>query len=128
MHIFIDESGTFLASPGGTGISLVGALTIPGQRLAKIEAKYARIRSRLPTVRGEVKGRLLDEAQVADVVDLLRRNEALLELVAIDMNTHDTNDIELHKLNQARGVTNQLTDKHHPNLRKELEALASRIA
>ncbi len=128
MHIFIDESGSFVQGAGARGISLVGALVIPGGRLANVQRNYAAIRPRLPKERGEVKGRLLTDIQVQQVTNLLRRNEAMLELVAIDLNMHTANDIHTHKLEQAAGITRGLTEKHHPNLRAEAAALAQRVA
>lgn len=127
MHIFIDESGTFTRSAGKPGVSVVGALVIPGKRLAKVERKYAAMRARFTKERGEVKGRLLDEAQVASVIDLLARNECLFELVAIDMNMHEAADIQRHQAGQAQGTTNQLTDQHHPNVRRQCAELAAKI-
>lgn len=114
MHIFIDESGTFVSGEQASGLSLVGALIIPDERVARINKKYAVIRSTLPQERGEVKGRLLGEAQVAKVVELLRKNEVLLELVAIDLNAHEAADIEKHKLHQAKGMTSRLTEADQP--------------
>lgn len=128
MRIFIDESGTFVPSRDGSGLSLVGALTIADGRLAQIERRYARIRPHLPKERREVKGRLLAEPHVAAVVDLLRRNEALLELTAIDANLHEPQDIAAHRVGQARGMTSGLTDAHHPNVWKWAERLAARVA
>jgi hypothetical protein len=78
VYIFIDESGVFVPSPTRPGISLVGALVIPEGRIANVVRKYKVIRARLPKERGEVKGRLLAEAEVSEIVDLLRRNECLL--------------------------------------------------
>ena len=128
MHIFIDESGSFVQGAGARGISLVGALVIPEGRMANVRRKYAAIRARLPKEKNEVKGRLLTSAQVWEVAELLRRNEAILELVAIDLNLHTEADIHAHKLEQAAGVTRNLTDEHHPNMRASCEALAKRVA
>lgn len=127
MHIFIDESGLFLPSASGIGVSVVGALVIPDCRRAHIERKFAAIRPGLPKERGEVKGRLLTEAQVTRVVDLLRRNEVLLELVAIDLNIHTPQDIELHKLQHAAAITRSLTDAHPPEVRREAADRRARV-
>lgn len=56
LHLFIDESGTFVRAPNKPGISLVGALVIPDERRARIEKKCLAMRPRLPMERGEVKG------------------------------------------------------------------------
>jgi hypothetical protein len=127
MHIYVDESGSFVPSGTKAGISLVGALVIPDGRKAKIFSKYAALRSRLPKHVGEVKGRLLNEDQVAEVVELLRRNEALLEIVAIDLNTHEPAEIEASKRELAESMTRGLTDAHHPSVLAGAASLAKRI-
>jgi hypothetical protein len=122
MHIFIDESGTFKG-----GVSVVGALIIPDVRLVKLEKKYATFRPELPQEKGEVKGRLLSERQVASVVSMLARYEVLFEITAIDMAIHIDADIADHKARQAEGLTRNLTDEHHPNLRAGLFDLRRRL-
>jgi len=67
MHIFIDESGSFSGFHEGS-ISAVGALAIPDFKLAFLTKKYNKLRLHLPKFKGEVKGRLLDEEQIAQVV------------------------------------------------------------
>lgn len=127
MHIFIDESGVFVPSPTRLGISLVGALVIPESRIANVVRKYKVIRARLPKERGEVKGRLLAEAEVSEIVDLLRRNECLLEVVGIDLNMHSDADIQAHKLDLARVMMTGVTPAHHPNVHNWVHGLADRI-
>jgi hypothetical protein len=80
MKIFIDESGSFSGFQTGS-VGAVGALAVPDGKLAFIEKKYAKIRRRLPLFKGEVKGRLLNEMQVAEVVSLVARNAAIFEVV-----------------------------------------------
>jgi hypothetical protein len=127
MHIFIDESGVFVPSRTRSGISLVCALVIPDGRMANVERKYKAIRTQLSKERGEVKGRLLAEADMAKVVDLLRRNECLLEVVGIDLNMHSDADIGTHKLDLARVMVAGATNTHHPNVHGWVRGLAERI-
>ena len=88
--IFIDESGSFSGFDRTTPPSLgvVGALSIPHGHMAKLTRKYEILRRNFPLDRGEVKGRLLGEAHVAAVVELLRRNSAVLELTIADVGAH----------------------------------------
>tara|TARA_R110002020_G_scaffold50791_6_gene143699 strand:+ start:1628 stop:2623 length:996 start_codon:yes stop_codon:yes gene_type:complete len=130
MHIFIDESGTFALSERATSVSAVGALVIPTGRLPYFERLYSRLRPSLSKHNGEVKGRLLDEAQIGQVVALLRRVGAFFEVVAIDMGLHDQEAILGHKKKQEHAVTGYLTEEHHPNvvagvwdLRRRLEEM-----
>ncbi|WP_316238673.1 hypothetical protein [Bradyrhizobium sp. SZCCHNR1015] len=96
MHIFIDESGTFSGFQTNS-VSVVGALVIPDVMMANVEKKYAKFRDKLPKENGEVKGRLLNEAQVDRVVCLLARNEALFEITALDLGLHQENAVRDYK-------------------------------
>lgn len=71
MHVFIDESGTFIGHQPRS-ISVVGALAIPDGNLPRLKKKYARIRKSLLTGDGEVKGRDLDAGQIDRVVRLIK--------------------------------------------------------
>jgi len=84
MKIFIDESGTFSGfHPGSLGA--VGALAILDRKLTLLEKKYSKIRQHLPRLNGEVKGKLLNENQISEVVSLLARNEVIFEVTVIDL-------------------------------------------
>ena len=123
MHIFLDESGTFaLPAPGTFSPSIVGALVVPDFKLAKLEQRYARLRHRLPKDAGEVKGRLLNEAQVAQVVDLLRRNSGLFFAHVIETGLEDKDLIRLHREGAAEAMTKHLTDGHFDSLKADVWA------
>src|ERR1700737_3671427 len=96
MQIFIDESGSFTGFHAGS-VGAVGALAIPDGKLAFIEKKYAKIRRRLPLFKGEVKGRLLNEKQVAEIVSLLARNAAIFEVTILDLGLHTPEGITAYK-------------------------------
>ncbi len=93
MHIFIDESGTFVLPSTANNVSLVGALVIPDRRLPYIEKRYSKIRSRLPKEKGEVKGRLMGESDIDLVVSMLAEQQVLFEACAIDLGTHSLEDL-----------------------------------
>jgi hypothetical protein len=123
VHIFIDETGSF----GGTGKfsspSFVGALIVPSARRASLEKKYAKLREKLPLDdKGEVKGRSMDEVDVAAVVDLLMEHEALFDCAGIEMGAHTDEGLNAFQAAQAAKFTANLTDQHHPNLRAQVEA------
>lgn len=132
MHIFIDESGTFtIPQDGGISPCIVGALIVPEFKLEQICKKYRPIRQNLPKDKGEVKGRLLSEPQVAKVVDVLRRNSCIYATLLIEMSLEDRSEVEEHRAKTAQGLTENLTDEHQPELvksvwehRAELEAMA----
>jgi hypothetical protein len=128
MHIFIDESGTFThpaASPHA--VSVVGALIIPDSVLPSLGQKYARLRTELPMEDGEVKGRLLSENQIADVISVLSRHQVLYEATAIDMGIHTASDVVAHRAAQAERITGHLTPQHHPNVRRGVWELRRRL-
>ena len=96
VKVFIDESGSFVSLPDGT-LCMVGALILPDQNYKFIEKLYLKLRSRLPKENGEVKGRHLDEEQINLVVDLLRRNQAILEINAVDLKIQSEHDLEKYR-------------------------------
>lgn len=133
MHIFIDESGTF-SSPGKAAVSAVGALVVPDRRLPYLIKRYARLRPSLPQEKGEVKGRLLSEEQVGQVVSLVKDKGAFFEVVTTDMSLNTEEVVATHQRGQAHGITANLTEEHHPTviaasrgLREELEAMAPQL-
>lgn len=103
MHIFIDESGSFTGYHAHS-ISVVGALAIPDSKLDFIKKKYAKIRARLSLEKGEVKGRLLNEKQVAEVVTMLARNEVLFEIAVADLGFHTESNVTKYKKQHAEGM------------------------
>ncbi|AVF04677.1 MULTISPECIES: hypothetical protein [Devosia] len=130
MHIFIDESGTFALSTKPASISAVGSLTIPDHSMRGFEKLYGRIRRTLPKSDGQVKGRLLGEKEVGEVVEVLRKIGGIFEVVLIDLAMHSLEQLEAHRARQAVAITAHLTDEHHPdfkhtvwNLRSDLERM-----
>src|SRR5215472_1719023 len=100
MHVFIDESGSF-SGYHERSVSVVGALVLPTWKLPIIRSKYAKLRRFLPTDKGEVKGRLMNESQVDKVVTLLRRNDAIFELTAVDLGFQTEDEILNYKRQHA---------------------------
>src|SRR6266851_5149783 len=127
MHIFIDESGTFTQARKGSSVSVVGALIVPTSRLARVEEKYAAIRADLPTENGEVKGRKLAEQHVKAVVAMLKRYHVLFEATAVDMSIHSPMQVERHKVLQAEGITEGLSEESHPKVRERAFDLRRRL-
>jgi hypothetical protein len=107
---------------------------IPERRRTYILRRYERIRPSLPQEKGEVKGRLLSERQVDEVVSILLNKSVIFEVAAIDMGLHSVEGIQEHQRNQASGITANLTTDHHPTvhresakLRKQLESLSPQL-
>lgn len=128
MHVFIDESGSFSGvEREETNISSVGALVMPDERMPQIYKKYEKIRKLLPKKDGEVKGRLLNETQLTSVVDILRRNECIFEVDAVDLGIHKHEQITAHKKSQEEEITRHLTAQHYESVREDIWALRARL-
>lgn len=129
LHIFIDESGTFT----GTGtkqpaVSVIGALVVASHRLPRLFEKYTKLRLALPKREEEVKGSQLNEKQVASVVELLRKNGALLFASMIDLGSHTAAEIAKHREKRIASLSANLTDKHSKELREGVADLQRRLA
>jgi hypothetical protein len=108
-------------------VSVVGALVIPDVRLARVEKQYGALRADLPKDKGEVKGRLLQEADVQSVVSILARNDVILEVSAVDMGMHSGGAVAVHQSRQAELITASVTERHHPSLRAQMRDLRERL-
>ena len=128
MHIFLDESGTFGAiGSGQSSISVQGALILASHRLPKLFKIYKRLRANLPKRRGEVKGSLLNEAQIASVIDLLRRNEGIFCASMIDTGEHTGEEVEKHRQDGIHALAANLTNGHPEELRANIADLQRRM-
>src|SRR5580700_952416 len=134
MHIFIDESGTFVTRDDGWSIGTVGSLVVTDNQQEMVERMYAQLRPLLKKEKREVKGRLLDEADVRRVAILCRKAGLIYEVSAIVLPPGGSEAVEKHRAWQCEGLTKQMTDKHHPNivarakeLRQRLERLPAQI-
>ncbi len=128
MHIFIDESGVFTHDPTKMATpSAVGALVIPTRSINGFQRLYRRLRQQLPKEKGEVKGRLLNEAELGKVVDILKRMNCVFEVAVIDLAMHTPDELAEHKLAQERALTANLSDEHHPNLVRQVWELRHQL-
>lgn len=128
VHIFLDESGSFGGvETGKSSVSVQGALAIPTKQLDGLFKRYARLRRSLPKRNGEVKGSLLSEDQVAEVVGLLHRYDALFAASLIDLGFHEKEEIERHRLIGVESLSANLTNGHTPELRASIASLQTRM-
>lgn len=127
MHIFVDESGNFVTRPDGSSVGAVGALVMTESQVEMFERRYAQLRPMLPKHNGEVKGRLLGEADVARVVDCARRSGLLYEVTAVDLLPEHDAAVAEHRNEQCEGLTRHLTDRHKPELVSHIHALRARL-
>lgn len=109
-------------------MSTLGALILASHRLPKLFKKYERLRVSLPKRKGEVKGSLLNEIQVAMVVELLRKNGAVFCASMIDLAGHTVEDIASHRNGRIESLALNLTDGHTQELRVSVASLQQRMA
>ena len=113
MHIYIDESGTFaIPTVAKRSVSCVVALVLPSSEHGEILGEFDRIRSRWLPRAQEIKGRQLNEAQVAEVIAFLRRWDVLVEAVLIDTGIHSHQQITDVRIGQAEGLTKHITSEY----------------
>jgi hypothetical protein len=127
MHIFMDESGSFTGLGRIPSPSTVGTLVIPDSKLAKVERAYARLRHVLPTQNGEVKGKLLSEVQVADVVEILRRHNALFEVNLVELGAHTGASVDAYRAQNVQAIRRGLTPEHSAPARTLVERWCATI-
>lgn len=120
MHFFIDETGSFSGWEKFPSLSLLGALIVPDERLKSLEAAYGRLRPHLPQANGEVKGRLLTEAQVQSIVEMLFHHSVIFEAIGIDLGTHTLEAVKEYQQKMANGMTVNLTNDHPEWMQKEV--------
>jgi hypothetical protein len=129
MHIYIDESGSFVLShEQRSSLSCVAALIVS-------ESEHDALLSGFETLAGawgysfsEIKGRNLNESQFAEVIKLLCEfKHTFLRLAAIDVGLHSESVVTNHKKRQAREMRNRMGSQFHPALVSQVYELAARI-
>jgi hypothetical protein len=124
MHIYIDESGIFnnLASKRNVA-SCVAALAIPSSKKVKLFEEFKTLTSGWSGPSGEVKGKELDEAQIAAVVAMLQKYDVVLEITAMDLGIHTQTEISSFKQRQADEVIKYITPEHNAEVVKQLHEI-----
>jgi len=93
MHVYIDESGVFNPAPDPKA-SCLAALLIPSGKKARVFRDFVRLSTSWPHEEGEIKGKLLEATHIAQLVELLYRNDALVEISAFDSALQPRNELE----------------------------------
>lgn len=128
MRIYIDESGIF-ANPNQTtmSVSCVGGVVIPERAISRVFNRYRRLLFSWGKHGTEVKGKDLDEPQVAQVVAMLSKEQLFFVCNLIDMGLHPESLVTQHKGKQADKVVETVNAETHPNLVSQLNELRRRI-
>jgi hypothetical protein len=93
MHIYIDESGVFNPSPDPKA-SCLAALLIPSSNKARVFRDFVRLSEGWPHENGEIKGKLLEEHHIVQLIELLYHNDALVEIRAFDSALQTRGELE----------------------------------
>lgn len=128
MQIFVDESGIFTVPPTKQpSISCVSALVIPDDIYDKICNDFKALKATWGFALTKVKGKLLDEPQVFEVIQMLINRDILLEITAIEMSSQTNDAITRHKLAQAEKMIENLTPRHKPSFVKSLKDVQTKL-
>jgi hypothetical protein len=125
VHIFIDESGQFIAKGSGAPKAAAsGALVVPASQRVSLLREYKKIRRRLRPGDAEIKGSSLNEEEAQEIVRLCRGFEVLLVAVAVDLSSFSTTDVLAYRDRQADNLVANLSREHQPELVHEIWALS----
>jgi hypothetical protein len=128
MHIYLDESGSFVVPEAPrSSISAMGALAIPACYQPAIWKRYRRMRVHWPTENGEVKGRLLNEGQISGLVDMLADTPAIFDIAAIDTGMETRAAVQKHRDRHAEKLLLSVGPKHRPSMIAQMEQIAHRL-
>lgn len=128
MQIYIDEAGNFVPPANGQSLySLVLALVVPTTIEKDLFQEFLRLRDSWPNNAVEIKGSKLDEAQAAQLIELVSRYDVFVKFFAADAATHGDAVVGPFKTRQADAITANLTAEHHPPIVAQLRGLADAI-
>jgi hypothetical protein len=113
MHYFMDEGGNFIPAQGW---AVICSLVLPHKSVGLARREINWISRDWPRKDGELKGGMLQPANLITLVDVLFRHDAILHASAIDMANEIPAGVEAHKVHQCEGITKYLTPAHHPDL------------
>jgi hypothetical protein len=120
MNIYIDESGIFRNPSQKSNIaSVVAALIIPTSQRAEIVKEFRKLTRGWKPKGEEIKGKELNEAQIAAIVNLLKKYPVCVEAKVIDLALITEDEVTILKEGQANNVTANLKPTHHPNIVKQ---------
>jgi hypothetical protein len=94
---------------GKSLFSLVLVLVVPSSIEAKLFGEFSALLNSWPNSGTEIKGSKLDEAQVAQLIELASRRDVFVNFFAVDMATHGESVVNDVKARQAAAITANLT-------------------
>jgi hypothetical protein len=122
MHIYVDESGSFVCTPYSR-VCAIAALAVPSTSRDRLFAEFAQFRREVGGADEELKGSTLTERQIARVVAILLSHDAVLDVCAIDMGMERDALTTSFKHEQADALFEHITPQHKATLVSELRQL-----
>ena len=128
MYIFIDESGSFVIPTNGKwSVCCLAALVFCDEEYPEIVKEFESLKSSWGEQEKEIKGRDLEERQIASVIQLLARHDVIFLPTTIDMGLQSLDGIQKHKEASVAGITKNITPAHSENLVKQLQSLQDKL-
>jgi hypothetical protein len=124
MLIFVDESGSFtIPETGKRNLSCVGALIVPETVHNDLIGDFVKLRNAWVGSQQEAKGNTLNEEQTSETINLLVDRGCLFFVCATEMSLNSDSMISNFQRTQAEYITENVSDAHHPLLRRQLFSL-----
>lgn len=124
MHIYIDESGSFIVpTVKKPKVSCVAALVLPSSKHDEILDGFFKIRSSWGLGVNEIKGNKLQEIHVAEVISFLNDYDVFVEICATDTGSQTEQQVTDYKKYQAVKIIENLTPNHYPDAVNEMHQL-----
>ncbi len=129
MHLFVDESGSFIIpAPGRHAMCCVAALAVPDHALGRLHDLHESLLHEWQPPEGEIKGRDLDERKFRRIFNALHRLDSIAVIVAVDMGLQEEDRVTQHKLSQAEHLRESVAGGEHlPSMRKSVNELADQM-
>lgn len=128
MHIYIDESGIFSNPQSQPNVaSIVAALIIPSTYKAKVFSEFSKLSADWPHEDVEIKGRLLDERQIAAAVNLLQEFDCLAEMNVIDLGIHTEEELSEFQEGMCKIIAGWATEEQSEEFNKQVAEIAAAL-
>jgi len=132
MQIFIDETGQFTPS---SGWSAVCSIALPDKEVGRTRRELSFLTRDWPRANnGELKGGILEKKHLEALVNVLFKNDCIMQAYAIDMAAEDSEKLRAPQRGQCEGMTANLTPEHKESLiesvwdlRKTLERMPTQL-
>jgi hypothetical protein len=130
MHIYVDESGSFVIPAAGVHriVGVVGIVVPSGQKAALFR-KFRDLKKGWPGAAGgvEVKGSSLSEREVAQAIGLLASFDVIAEAVLTDMGVYTATALRAFQVKQADKLIEHITPQHSPKVVAETTQLRDEL-